>query len=302
MPTAIVTGSGGLVGSESVAHFVRAGYEVVGFENDMRARLFGPDASVAHTTARLLDRYRVEAVGRLHAAWAVVRETLLTMSWSWREAWEHGPLAYDPPEPSRPREGLALDRPAADRPAVFLDRDGVINAGVPDPHTGLLESPLRPSEVRLLPGVPEALRELARAGLLLVCVSNQPAAAKGKTSLDELVAVHERVLELLAEQDVALDASRLCPHHPEAVVVALSGLCRCRKPAPGMLLDAARSLGVELTGSWMVGDTDTDVAAGAAAGCRTVLVEYPGSAHKRSDRSHPDHLAESLPAAVSRLR
>jgi len=224
------------------------------------------------------------------------------VSLGWREAWQHGPLAYDPPDGHRPRPGAAAETSAGKaRRAVFLDRDGVINAGVPDADTGLLESPLHPSEVRLLDGVPGALHELLAGGRTLVCVSNQPAAAKGKTSLEDLLAVHERVLALLAEQGVALDASRLCPHHPDGVVPGLSGPCRCRKPAPGMLLHAAGSLGLELAGSWMVGDTDADIAAGVAAGSRTVLLAYPGSAHKRHGAPHPDCLAKNLPAAVKWL-
>jgi D-glycero-D-manno-heptose 1,7-bisphosphate phosphatase len=201
----------------------------------------------------------------------------------------------------------ALDLPDADadrperRPAVFLDRDGVLNEGVPDPHTGLLESPLQVADVRLLPGVLAALRELARTGYALVCVTNQPAAAKGKASLAQLLAVHRRVLELLAREGVHLDASRLCPHHPDGIVRELSGPCACRKPAPGMLLDAAAELALDLGASWMIGDTDADVRAGRCAGTNTVLVEYPGSAHKRTGGSVPDIIAADLAGAVNTL-
>ncbi|MGH2854479.1 MAG: D-glycero-alpha-D-manno-heptose-1,7-bisphosphate 7-phosphatase [Solirubrobacteraceae bacterium] len=190
---------------------------------------------------------------------------------------------------------------AAGGPAVFLDRDGVLNEGVPDPDSGALESPLGVADVRLLPGAAAAVRELARAGYALVCVSNQPAAAKGKATVAELLAVHERVLELLAREDARIDASYLCPHHPEGVVAALSGPCPCRKPAPGMLLAAADTLGLDLGASWLLGDTDTDVSAGSAAGCRTVLIEYPGSAHKRAGEASPDLLAADLAGGVARL-
>ncbi len=185
--------------------------------------------------------------------------------------------------------------------AAFLDRDGVINEGVTDATSGELESPLNPQEVRLLPGAAAAARALANAGFALVCVSNQPAAAKGKISLEQMLAVHERVLELLAVEGVRLDAWRLCPHHPHGVVPELSGPCPCRKPAAGMLLDAADALQLDLSASWMLGDTDTDVGAGRAAGCRTVLIEYPGSAHKRSGHSQPDSRAGNLSAGVEQL-
>ncbi len=106
--------------------------------------------------------------------------------------------------------------------------------------------------------------------------------------------MHARVLELLAAEGVRFDASRLCLHHPDGVVAELSGPCDCRKPAPGMLLDAARALGLDLGGSWMLGDTDADVAAGRAAGCRTVLIEHPASAHKRGGGASPDLIAADL--------
>jgi D-glycero-D-manno-heptose 1,7-bisphosphate phosphatase len=187
------------------------------------------------------------------------------------------------------------------RAAAFLDRDGVLNAGAPDRDSGLLESPLAVDDVRLLPGVAAALRALAGAGYALICVTNQPAAAKGKVSIAELLAVHRRVLELLAREGLQLDASWLCPHHPEGIVAELSVPCPCRKPAPGMLLSAAADGALDLAASWMIGDTDADVRAGAAAGCRTVSVEYPGSAHKRTGRSGCDLVARDLPGAVSGL-
>jgi histidinol-phosphate phosphatase family protein len=186
-------------------------------------------------------------------------------------------------------------------PAAFLDRDGVLNEAVHDPDSGMLESPLRVEDVRLLPGAAAAAGELAGAGYRLVCVSNQPAAAKDKATVQQLLAVHQRVLDLLAEEGVQIDASRLCPHHPEGVVPELSGPCQCRKPAPGMLFDAACSLDIDLSASWMLGDTDADVAAGEAAGCRTVLIEYAGSAHKRLKNANPNLTAAGLADAVAQL-
>jgi histidinol-phosphate phosphatase family protein len=207
----------------------------------------------------------------------------------WRRSPGRGPLALDAPKAAH---GV---------PAAFLDRDGVINEGVPDPDTGMLESPLRVEDVRLLPGAVPALRALASAGYALVCVTNQPAAAKGKISLGELRAIHERALELLEREGIHLDASRLCPHHPDGVVDELSGPCSCRKPAPGMLLDAALALELDVSRSWMLGDTDSDVLAGAAAGCRTALIEYPGSAHKRADSATPTVYAGDLADGVAQL-
>jgi D-glycero-D-manno-heptose 1,7-bisphosphate phosphatase len=183
--------------------------------------------------------------------------------------------------------------------AAFIDRDGVLNEGVPDPVSGLPESPLHPDQVRLLPGVGPALRDLAAAGYLLVGASNQPAAAKGKVPLEELLATQRRVIELLAAEGAHFDAFKLCLHHPQGVVEELSGSCDCRKPAPGMLLEAAAELSLDLANSWMIGDTDTDIEAGRNAGARTVLVGYPGSSHKRADGVNPDLQAVDLPGAVA---
>jgi histidinol-phosphate phosphatase family protein len=190
---------------------------------------------------------------------------------------------------------------APGRPAAFLDRDGTLNEAVLDPDSGMPESPLKVEDVRLLPGAAAAAKELAEAGYVLVCVSNQPAAAKGKATVQQLLAVHERVIGLLAGQGVRMDASRVCLHHPEGVVGELSRPCGCRKPGPGMLLEAAAALGIDLGSSWMLGDTDADLAAGRAAGCRTVLIEYAPSAHKRSNGVNPDLLARDLAGGVAQL-
>jgi histidinol-phosphate phosphatase family protein len=185
--------------------------------------------------------------------------------------------------------------------AVFVDRDGTINELVPDARTGLPESPLSPRDVRLLDGAAAALRDLAAAGWLLVGVSNQPAAAKETATVDQLEAVQRRVLELLAVEGVRFDDFRLCLHHPDGSDPLLGGQCDCRKPRPGMLVDASALLGIDLGSSWMIGDTDSDVMAGRAAGCRTVLLKHEPSAHKRLAGIAPDLFAEDLRAASAQL-
>jgi D-glycero-D-manno-heptose 1,7-bisphosphate phosphatase len=192
---------------------------------------------------------------------------------------------------------LGVDR-AALTPAVFFDRDGVVNALAPDPVTALLESPLAAADVELLPGAAAALARLREGGFRLVGVSNQPAAAKGTVRLADLEAVQARVEELLRAEGVVADGFRLCFHHPEGVVTELARACDCRKPAPGLLVRAAVDFGLDLERSWMVGDTDSDIAAGRAAGCRTILIEHPGSSHKRLV-AEADVIAADLPAAAS---
>ena len=184
------------------------------------------------------------------------------------------------------------------RSAVFLDRDGVINELAPDRSSGSPESPLVSSDVRLLPRAAVAVRRLREAGLFLVGVSNQPASAKGSAPLEDLLSVQARVVSLLADAGATLDDWRLCMHHPHGVVPELTKTCTCRKPAPGLLLKAASEFNLDLGSSWMVGDTDADIGAGAAAGCRTVLLEQPLSAHKRNGTSSPDWRVTDLESAA----
>jgi len=198
---------------------------------------------------------------------------------------------------------LGPDAAAADGSsrAVFLDRDGVLIELVLDPRHGTYESPYRSPDVSLAAGAAEALGRLQDAGFRLVVASNQPAAAKGTVNAAALQAVHDRVVELLAAEGIELDAWRYCFHHPHGVVPELSGECACRKPEAGLLLNAASELGLDLAASWMVGDSDSDVEAGRRAGCRTVLIEHPGSAHRRSGSVRPDLHASDLRDAAAML-
>jgi D-glycero-D-manno-heptose 1,7-bisphosphate phosphatase len=149
---------------------------------------------------------------------------------------------------------------------VFLDRDGVLVA-----DDGLLTDPLH---FRILPGVPQALGALAGAGFVLVVVTNQPVVARGLVDEPGLARIHQHMSDLLADAGAPPFAGiYACPHHPKGEVAAYRIECTCRKPFPGMLTRAAADLGLDLPRSVMVGDRISDVAAGAAAGCRTVQVE-----------------------------
>jgi D-glycero-D-manno-heptose 1,7-bisphosphate phosphatase len=143
------------------------------------------------------------------------------------------------------------------KPAIFLDRDGTI---IEDP--GYLRDPDR---VRLLPRAAAALRTFRDRGFCLVLVSNQSGVARRLYTADDVTAVHARLEAELASYDVAFDAVRYCLHGPD------DG-CGCRKPAPGMLVDAAAALSIDLSASWMIGDKASDAEAGRAAGTRTAWI------------------------------
>ncbi len=157
------------------------------------------------------------------------------------------------------------------RKAVFLDRDGCII----EDKDFLTD----PSEIRMLPGVAEGLRRLERAGFLLLIVSNQSGVARGYLDETRLEEIHERLTEMLLEQGVRVAGIYYCPHLPEGTVARYAIECDCRKPKPGMLLEAAKEHDVDLSVSYMVGDMLRDVEAGAAAGCRGILIgeEVPGA-------------------------
>jgi len=167
------------------------------------------------------------------------------------------------------------------RRAVFLDRDGVLNAAVV--RDGKPYPPQTLEVLEILPGVPEALARLRAAGYLNVVVTNQPDVATGKQRREVVEAIHERLRATLA-----IDAIKVCYH------VESDG-CACRKPRPGMLFEAAAELGIDLARSCLVGDRWRDVGAAHAAGCEAYFVEY---GYKEKSPEKPYVAVKSLPAAA----
>jgi D-glycero-D-manno-heptose 1,7-bisphosphate phosphatase len=168
--------------------------------------------------------------------------------------------------------------------AVFLDRDGVLNANIE--RDGRQVAPWRLQDYEILPGVGAAVGELRRAGFLTVVVTNQPDIATGRSSRATLDAMHDKL-----RRHVEIDDIRVCPH------VDADG-CACRKPKPGMLLDAAAERAIALDQSWLVGDRWRDIAAGHAAGCRSILVgDWDGDLPAGMQPAYAR--ARSLPDAVA---
>lgn len=149
-----------------------------------------------------------------------------------------------------------MRRSGVARRALFLDRDGTLIVDVGYPND--------PAEVELIPGAADALREL-QSSWTLVVISNQSGIARGIITDTEAAAVHAQFTSLFAADGVTFAGSYYCPHGPDAG-------CRCRKPAPGLLLDAARELDLDLAASIMIGDKPSDLEAGRAAGCKDGLL------------------------------
>ncbi len=168
------------------------------------------------------------------------------------------------------------------RPAVFLDRDGVLSRALI--RSGKSYAPVRFEDFRLLPGATQSVRRLRRAGYAVVVVTNQPDIGNGVVAPETVAAMHERL-----RLRVAVDDIFVCPH-------SQNDGCDCRKPRPGMLLSAARKHRLDLARSYMVGDRASDVEAGRRAGCHTIFIDR-GYAEARPESA--DATLRSLNAAAA---
>ena len=173
------------------------------------------------------------------------------------------------------------------RPAIFLDRDGVINKDV--------DSDISFDTFELLPGAAEAVKSVNKSGYFCIVVTNQPMVAKGFITFTDLESIHKKMETLLGREGSYLDGIYYCPHHPEkgfaGEVAELKIDCSCRKPKPGMLLKAGEEFNIDLDKSWMIGDSWRDISAGKSAGCKTIIV---------GDEivSEADYRKPDLPAAI----
>ncbi|HQR04674.1 MAG: D-glycero-beta-D-manno-heptose 1,7-bisphosphate 7-phosphatase [Proteobacteria bacterium] len=179
-------------------------------------------------------------------------------------------------------------------PAVFLDRDGTINVEKEYLH--------RIEDWDWIPGSPEAIAALNRSGFFVIVVSNQAGIAREFYSIGDVELLHEYVSQELQRHGGRIDAFCFCPHHPDH---GQKGSCTCRKPGPGMILNSARMLNIDLARSWMVGDKLIDVEAGKAAGVTSILVqtgygrtEMPGAAMGQLTVANLPEAAAMIIAAV----
>ena len=190
------------------------------------------------------------------------------------------------------QQAAARSPTTAAAPAVFLDKDGTLVENVPYNAD--------PRRIRLLPGVLEGLARLQRAGYRLVVVSNQPGVALGHFPINALAGIEKAIDRLVGAAGVTITSYAWCPHHPAGLRPEYTTACACRKPRPGLLLEAARRHALDLRASWMIGDILDDIEAGTRAGCRTILVDRGGETLWRTGPGRtPDAIFGRFDAAAA---
>lgn len=185
------------------------------------------------------------------------------------------------------------------KPAIFLDRDGTINEIVVNDDTGQPDSPLKPAELRLLPGAADAIKLLRSLGYIVIVITNQPAAAKGKTTLGDLHAINDRLRDILAAEQTNVDDILMCPHHPVGAPGSRERFliceCDCRKPRPGLLIKAIEKFNIDLESSYMVGDSFSDILAGKKLGVKGIFIgHFKCDSCRLLDGQKPDGVFKSV--------
>lgn len=174
--------------------------------------------------------------------------------------------------------------------ALFLDRDGVINE-----ETGYVH---KIEECKFIPGVFEALQLAQKAGYKLIIITNQAGIAKQKFKEEHHHQLMAWMKEQFAADHISIDGEYYCPHHPQAVVEQYRKECDCRKPQPGMILQAAQERNIDVTKSIVIGDKTSDILAGKKAGCKTILVRTGYGGKDEVSSTEPDYVVDDLLAAV----
>ena len=178
---------------------------------------------------------------------------------------------------------------------IFLDRDGTINRFV-----GFLR---KPGEIELLPGVAEAIRRINESEYLAVCITNQPVVARGEVTFEELDTINNKMHTLLGNEGAYLDGLVFCPHHPDkgfdGEIKELKFDCDCRKPKTGLVKKAAERFNIDVSNSFVIGDTYADVLTGKNAGAKTVLLRSGAEDKFEKYKCDPDFTAEDLLEAIN---
>jgi len=192
-----------------------------------------------------------------------------------------------------------------DSKAIFLDRDGTLNEMVYDSNHGIFDSPMIPGQVKIKPGTVDFVRGVKALGYKVIIVTNQPGIAKGTLTFSDLDKINDKIVESIGKEFI--DDLIVCPHHPKGLLNKDSEYimeCDCRKPKPGMIIRAAGKHSIDLSKSWMIGDGITDVQAGIAAGCKTMLIADIKIEHFQKFKEFnilPDIIVKNLNEALKKL-
>jgi D-glycero-D-manno-heptose 1,7-bisphosphate phosphatase len=185
--------------------------------------------------------------------------------------------------------------------AIFLDRDGVINKNIKDMK--------KPEQFEILKGTSEAIKKINDTGYLAVVVTNQPTISKGFLSFENMEKIHDKMNKELTKYNAHIDAIYMCPHHPEKgferEIPELKIDCNCRKPKPGMITDAIRDYNIDIRGSWIIGDSLTDIVAGKNAGIKTAFIYSGGGSGSKNEKKYktikPDMTCHNLLDAIKNI-
>lgn len=192
--------------------------------------------------------------------------------------------------------------------AIFLDRDGIINELIYYPESGIIDTPINISQVKLVFGIDQLICKAKKFEYLVIVISNQPARGLNKIKDKGFDLIDKKINDLLLEKDVKLDAFYYCFHHPHAKLAKFRKNCNCRKPKIGLFKKAAKKYDINLSKSWMVGDGVDDIKAGKRAGCKTILLSNINSAEnlriieEQLGKIKPDFIIKKLPDALDIIR
>ncbi|MBI3032855.1 D-glycero-beta-D-manno-heptose 1,7-bisphosphate 7-phosphatase [Candidatus Woesearchaeota archaeon] len=179
--------------------------------------------------------------------------------------------------------------------SIFIDRDGVINEDVGFAHKN--------HELVFIPRSLQALKLLAASDYKIFIVTNQPVIGRGMCSEEEYLEFEKYLLKQIKDAGGRIDKCYYCPHHPTAGKGKYLLDCSCRKPKPGLLLQAKKEFNIDMQHSFMIGDKRSDIAAGKAAGCKTILVKtgHAGEGGNTEQKITPDYIVDDLYAAIHKI-
>jgi D-glycero-D-manno-heptose 1,7-bisphosphate phosphatase len=178
--------------------------------------------------------------------------------------------------------------------AVFVDKDGTLVENVP--------YNIDPDKIRIYADVPEALKSLKKNDFKIIVITNQSGISMGYFSEDELKKANQGFIELMKDQDLEIDGFYYCPHHPEGKIAEYAIECMCRKPKPGLIIQAAKELDIDLSASWVIGDILNDVEAGNLAGCKSILINNGNETEWFMDKMRiADYTVKNMEEAVRKI-